>query len=294
MCVAVVVVVVFFVCWAPFHTQRLLVIYLKGEDWTPAMTLVQNVLYYISGVLYYVSAVVNPILYNIMSLKFRQAFRSTIFRPCCCLCCPWSLKSKRSSLKRKQQQQQQQQQYRHQRHHQLRQTVYRFTTRKPFTEPALLTLAAQRQALNNNVTQQAVEQQGPGGFGVLTSSSHQQQQQVIRGLAYSTVATRGVRGGQVGICSEPAQRNTSSSTSHGDNLLMDLELALSVDGPCQRHWHSTCHHVCKTSPATTAEQYDRKFHSFAWVSCTLYFCWNIGRYFYNEVKSINALRSVIK
>ena len=80
--ISVAVVVAFFICWAPFHTQRLMVIYLKKEHWTPALKTVFSVLYYISGILYYVSSVINPILYNIMSLKFRQAFKQTIFRPC--------------------------------------------------------------------------------------------------------------------------------------------------------------------------------------------------------------------
>ena len=78
--VPVAVVVAFFVCWAPFHAQRLMVIYV--EEWTPHLREVQGVLFYISGVLYYVSSTINPILYNIMSLKFRQAFRQTILRPC--------------------------------------------------------------------------------------------------------------------------------------------------------------------------------------------------------------------
>ncbi|ELU11261.1 hypothetical protein CAPTEDRAFT_190732 [Capitella teleta] len=78
------VVVAFFVCWAPFHAQRLIVLYVDGDltKWTSSLMAVQNVLYFSSGIFYYVSSVINPILYNIMSLKFRQAFRSTILRPC--------------------------------------------------------------------------------------------------------------------------------------------------------------------------------------------------------------------
>ena len=82
MCFSVAVVVAFFICWAPFHTQRLMYIYHKPQYWTPAVKSLHNILFYISGVLYYVSSVINPILYNIMSLKFRQAFRNTICRPC--------------------------------------------------------------------------------------------------------------------------------------------------------------------------------------------------------------------
>ena len=113
-CVYVVAVVVaFFVCWAPFHTQRLISIYsgcptssapfsapstsssLVSESTTSSPTthqpsaatptsgghVIHAVLFYMSGILYYVSAVINPILYNIMSLKFRRAFRTTLCRP---------------------------------------------------------------------------------------------------------------------------------------------------------------------------------------------------------------------
>lgn len=76
------VVIAFFICWAPFHTQRLMVVYFPESQWTSAIRTAFPILYYISGILYYVSSVINPILYNIMSLKFRQAFKNTIFKPC--------------------------------------------------------------------------------------------------------------------------------------------------------------------------------------------------------------------
>lgn len=69
----VAVVVAFFVCWAPFHAQRLMAIYVTQP--TEDEVFVYTVLTYISGVTYYVSATINPILYSIMSLKFRQAFK---------------------------------------------------------------------------------------------------------------------------------------------------------------------------------------------------------------------------
>ena len=37
---------------------------------------------YIAGVLYFVSATVNPILYNVISRRYRVAFKETIFGPC--------------------------------------------------------------------------------------------------------------------------------------------------------------------------------------------------------------------
>ncbi|KAL3197669.1 hypothetical protein MRX96_044787 [Rhipicephalus microplus] len=77
---AVAVVVAFFICWAPFHAQRLMAVYAKVP--TPALEIAFNLLTYVSGVTYYVSATINPILYSIMSLKFRQAFRDTLMRCC--------------------------------------------------------------------------------------------------------------------------------------------------------------------------------------------------------------------
>lgn len=248
---------VFFICWAPFHTQRLLVIYLKGDDWTPAMTLVQNVLYYISGVLYYVSAVVNPILYNIMSLKFRQAFRNTIFRPFC-RCCFSSKWSKRSSLQgmRVQQKDCQQLKQQHQltrrhsgrRRHQT--NVYRFTTRKPYTESNItLTAAAARKQLNNISL--------PIGqpVGSLVTSNNQLQQ-----AARNALLTK--NGG-----SRSHSHSHSGSTSHSDNLHVDLDLALAPPiegiGGHQRRCHSY-HYTCKSSVfSVPVGQQTRKYHSFA-------------------------------
>lgn len=77
--VAVAVVIAFFVCWAPFHVQRLIAIYgTNKEDHItsngPWMMFLYLLMTYVSGVLYYVSTTINPILYNIMSNKFRMAF----------------------------------------------------------------------------------------------------------------------------------------------------------------------------------------------------------------------------
>ncbi|XP_013774352.1 pyrokinin-1 receptor-like [Limulus polyphemus] len=76
----VAVVVTFFVCYAPFHAQRLMATYVT--DPTPTETIIYDVLMYMSGVLYYVSATINPILYSIMSFKFRQAFKETLAKCC--------------------------------------------------------------------------------------------------------------------------------------------------------------------------------------------------------------------
>ncbi|XP_045483660.1 pyrokinin-1 receptor-like isoform X3 [Harmonia axyridis] len=75
----VAVVVTFFICWAPFHAQRLLAIY--GERSSSRTIKAYQTLTYVSGVLYYLSTTVNPLLYNIMSHKFREAFKNT-FKQC--------------------------------------------------------------------------------------------------------------------------------------------------------------------------------------------------------------------
>ncbi|XP_074029061.1 pyrokinin-1 receptor isoform X2 [Leptinotarsa decemlineata] len=72
----VAVVVAFFICWAPFHVQRLYSIYQQPSPETHKLHLkIYEVVTYISGILYYMSATINPILYNIMSAKFREAFK---------------------------------------------------------------------------------------------------------------------------------------------------------------------------------------------------------------------------
>lgn len=41
------VTVAFIICWAPFHTQRLMVLYVTS--WTPELLAVQSHIFYISG-----------------------------------------------------------------------------------------------------------------------------------------------------------------------------------------------------------------------------------------------------
>ncbi|XP_050441474.1 neuropeptides capa receptor-like [Adelges cooleyi] len=69
------VVIAFFLCWAPFHAQRLLYVYAQDSQY---YSLVNELLYIIAGCFYYFSSTVNPILYNLMSMKYRRAFRETL------------------------------------------------------------------------------------------------------------------------------------------------------------------------------------------------------------------------
>ncbi|XP_011312983.1 neuropeptides capa receptor [Fopius arisanus] len=71
------VVIMFFLCWAPFHAQRLLYVYAQEADYYPDLN---EWLYIFSGFLYYFSTTINPILYNLMSLRYREAFKRTV---CC-------------------------------------------------------------------------------------------------------------------------------------------------------------------------------------------------------------------
>ncbi|KAK5649667.1 hypothetical protein RI129_000696 [Pyrocoelia pectoralis] len=80
----VAVVVAFFICWAPFHAQRLLAVYLSTATPEAQETFIKLyiVLMYTSGVLYFISTTVNPVLYHIMSKKFREAFKTTFSQLC--------------------------------------------------------------------------------------------------------------------------------------------------------------------------------------------------------------------
>ena len=68
-------VLAFFICWAPFHAQRLLYVIYYDHQWKFASDetyqLINEKLFYITGCFYYFSSTVNPILYNVMSVKYR-------------------------------------------------------------------------------------------------------------------------------------------------------------------------------------------------------------------------------
>ncbi|XP_039231749.1 somatostatin receptor type 5 isoform X2 [Drosophila yakuba] len=78
------VAVAFFLCWAPFHAQRLMAVYglnlINIGISRAAFNDYFRILDYTSGVLYFLSTCINPLLYNIMSHKFREAFKITLTR----------------------------------------------------------------------------------------------------------------------------------------------------------------------------------------------------------------------
>ncbi|GAA49185.1 neuropeptides capa receptor [Clonorchis sinensis] len=65
----VAVIVAFFICWAPFHLQRVVTVTNIQLSYFTA-----EFIFYLSGFLYYISPTVNPILYSLMSVRFRRAF----------------------------------------------------------------------------------------------------------------------------------------------------------------------------------------------------------------------------
>ncbi|XP_036672159.3 neuropeptides capa receptor isoform X1 [Drosophila suzukii] len=69
------VVITFFVCWFPFHLQRLIFLYAKNmENYLD----INEALFSIAGFAYYISCTVNPIVYSVMSRRYRVAFRELL------------------------------------------------------------------------------------------------------------------------------------------------------------------------------------------------------------------------
>ncbi|NWI57493.1 NMUR1 protein, partial [Calyptomena viridis] len=71
-----VLVVVFGICWAPFHTDRL--VWSFVSTWTSNMLHMFQYVHIISGVFFYLSSAANPILYNLMSTRFREMFKEVM------------------------------------------------------------------------------------------------------------------------------------------------------------------------------------------------------------------------
>ncbi|XP_077863298.1 growth hormone secretagogue receptor type 1-like [Saccoglossus kowalevskii] len=69
----------FALCWFPFHIIRLMP-NLDLKRWPALFTIYGKYLYHVSLVLFYLSSAINPILYNLMSRRFRQAFKKTLCR----------------------------------------------------------------------------------------------------------------------------------------------------------------------------------------------------------------------
>ncbi|XP_018110148.1 neuromedin-U receptor 2 [Xenopus laevis] len=71
-----VLVMVFGVCWAPFHVDRLFFSFVV--DWTEHLANAFNLTHVVSGVFFYLSSAVNPLIYNLLSRRFRSAFQNVL------------------------------------------------------------------------------------------------------------------------------------------------------------------------------------------------------------------------
>lgn len=66
----------FAICWAPFHIDRVMWSYI--DTWTEERYMVFEWVHILSGVFFYLSSAMNPILYNLMSTRFREMFKEVM------------------------------------------------------------------------------------------------------------------------------------------------------------------------------------------------------------------------
>ncbi|XP_016060105.1 PREDICTED: neuromedin-U receptor 1 [Miniopterus natalensis] len=71
-----VLVLVFGICWAPFHIDRLM--WSSVSRWTEGLLLAFQYVHVVSGVFFYLSSAANPVLYSLMSSRFRDTFREAL------------------------------------------------------------------------------------------------------------------------------------------------------------------------------------------------------------------------
>ncbi|CAK6448334.1 unnamed protein product [Pipistrellus nathusii] len=71
-----VLILVFGICWAPFHIDRLMWSFVS--HWTNCLILAYSYVHVISGVFFYLSSAVNPVLYSLMSSRFQDTFREAL------------------------------------------------------------------------------------------------------------------------------------------------------------------------------------------------------------------------
>ncbi|XP_076880284.1 neuromedin-U receptor 1 [Brachyhypopomus gauderio] len=71
-------VVMFGICWAPFHTDRLMWSFMDQISSHVEIFQAYEYVHVISGVFFYLSSAINPILYNLMSTRFREMFKEVM------------------------------------------------------------------------------------------------------------------------------------------------------------------------------------------------------------------------
>uniref|UniRef100_A0A914GY15 G-protein coupled receptors family 1 profile domain-containing protein n=1 Tax=Globodera rostochiensis TaxID=31243 RepID=A0A914GY15_GLORO len=73
----VTITILFFICYLPYHLERLVVKY--AQEYCARVCVL---LYPITGLLQYISATLNPIIYNVMSRRFRREFLRIFHKMC--------------------------------------------------------------------------------------------------------------------------------------------------------------------------------------------------------------------
>ncbi|XGW35789.1 hypothetical protein V3C99_019181 [Haemonchus contortus] len=69
------IVIALFICHVPFQIQRLSFFYFENEQ---VVSTLNQYLFFISGFLFYLAPIVNPILYNVVSARFRKASKDIL------------------------------------------------------------------------------------------------------------------------------------------------------------------------------------------------------------------------
>ncbi|CAJ0610326.1 unnamed protein product [Cylicocyclus nassatus] len=69
-----------FICHLPFQIQRLLFFYMENQQ---TMSTLNQYLFFISGFLFYLAPIMNPILYNVVSSRFRKASKDVLLSVLC-------------------------------------------------------------------------------------------------------------------------------------------------------------------------------------------------------------------
>ncbi|XP_074640170.1 growth hormone secretagogue receptor type 1-like [Tubulanus polymorphus] len=82
--------VIFFVCLLPFRVLSLYLIYNSMEAFKKLGIPTVIAIVYFCRLMIYINSAINPIVYNVISTKFRKAFKQILTRYVCCESCTWT------------------------------------------------------------------------------------------------------------------------------------------------------------------------------------------------------------
>uniref|UniRef100_G3RR42 Neurotensin receptor 2 n=1 Tax=Gorilla gorilla gorilla TaxID=9595 RepID=G3RR42_GORGO len=76
------IVVMYVICWLPYHARRLMYCYVPDDAWTDPLYNFYHYFYMVTNTLFYVSSAVTPLLYNAVSSSFRKLFLEAVSSLC--------------------------------------------------------------------------------------------------------------------------------------------------------------------------------------------------------------------